>query len=107
MPNLVPDEHVVSQMSRIVSSDQSIARIPVFSDTTSTQEFYTDQSAKINSFFSNRPRTEKTEMITITHVNVKQLIDLEHKATSIRFELPIRDLRNGTTLLNNHAKTLP
>ena len=93
MPNMVPDENVVSATSRIVSSDQSIARIPIFSNNLSTRDFFTDQSTRISNYYGARSKIEPCNMITLENIEVEQLIDLKHHVTSIRVSLPIRDLR--------------
>ena len=91
---MVPDEHVVNQMSRIISSDQSIARIPIFTtEQPSERNFYTDRSHQSNSFFSQRPRVEKCQMVTMPNIAVEQVVDRLHHVTSVRFQLSIRDLR--------------
>ena len=99
MPNMVPDEHVVNQMSRIISSDQSIARIPIFT-TESPQEriFYTDRSQETNSFFAARPRLEKCQMVTMPNIAVEQVVDRLNRVTAVRFQLSIRDLRHSRDL---------
>ena len=94
MPNMVPDENVVSATSRIVSSDQSIARIPIFSNNLSTRDFFTDQSTRISNYYGARSKIEPCNMITLENIEVEQLIDLKNHVTSIRVSLPIRDLRN-------------
>ena len=94
MPNMVPDEHVVNQLSRIISSDQSIARIPIFTkDGPKERNFFTDRSQQTNSFFAARPPVEKCPMVTMRNVFVEQVIDRVHHVTSVRFALPIPDLR--------------
>lgn len=104
MPNMVPDEHVVNQFSRIISSDQSIARIPIFTNEEPKQrDFHTDRSHQTNSYFAERPRVEKCKMVTMSNIAVDQVIDRLHRVTAVRFRLSIRDLRNKSFIITKLA----
>jgi hypothetical protein len=85
MPNMIPDQHMVKQTSRLIATDQSIARIPIFSSIFSTRNFKNDLSGLFSTLI---PEYEQVTMITIPHLSVKQIIYHKLGATAIHFKLP-------------------
>jgi len=91
MPNLIPKQHIVKQTSRIVATDQSVARIPVFSSIITEEKFRNDRHGP---FANDLPEFEKVEMVTIPNVEVKQIVNLRLSATAIHVKLPVKDIRH-------------
>lgn len=91
MSDLIPRQHIVKQTSRIIATDQSVARIPVFSSIISERRFRNDQHGP---FAADLPKFENVDMITIPNVEVKQIVNLRLKATAIHVKLPVKDIRH-------------
>lgn len=98
MPEMIPHQHIVKQESRIVATDQSIARIPIFSKDISLRRFRIDHSTLRGAFSRSLPTFEMIEMVTLPHVFVRQIINLRLGITAIHLPLPVRDLRHDWSL---------
>lgn len=91
MPNMIPREHIVKQASRIVATDQSIARIPIFSSIITERKFRND---KHGPFANDLPEFQKTLMVTLPNIEVKQIVHLRLHVTAIHVKLPVQDIRH-------------
>ena len=91
MPNMIPMEHIVQQQSRIVVTDQSVARIPIFSRDVNPRKFHNDRDGGL--FAKTLPEFEEIDMVTLANTFVTQVIHRRLTLTAVHIKLPVKDIR--------------
>ncbi|CAG5111465.1 Oidioi.mRNA.OKI2018_I69.chr2.g5772.t1.cds [Oikopleura dioica] len=90
IPDMVPTEHVVKRTSRMVVTDQSIVRLPIFSSSISYRPFQNDRSGP---FSSHLPVSSTVKMVTLANVMVTQIIHKRLAAQAIHLNMAVKNYK--------------